>query len=160
MDIKILMANYLNKTHAKDIGILLNEYAKDPMGGANELSDDIINNVASKLSKLPNSFTIICYVDGKAAGLINYFENFSTFKCKPLMSIHDIMVSNKFRGLGISQMMLDKLELEAKKRDCCKLTLEVLEYNNIAKNSYLKFGFDSYELDPALGKAMFWEKIL
>ena len=46
------------------------------------------------------------------------------------------------------------------KKNCCKITLEVLEGNTIAKNAYKKFGFMGYELDPKMGKAMLWEKSL
>jgi len=157
---KILIANYLDKQHAKDIGYLLNSYAKDTMGGGEELSSNIIDNISLRLSQLPNSFTIICYVDNTPAGVMNCFENFSTFRCKPLINIHDIFVAKEFRGMGIAQKMLKKLEDEAKLRECCKITLEVLEGNEIAQNLYKKFGFGGYELDPKIGKALFWEKVI
>ena len=48
----------------------------------------------------------------------------------------------------------------ATERGCCKLTLEVLSNNPRAMGSYTKFGFKSYELDPELGTAQFWEKKL
>ncbi len=84
----------------------------------------------------------------------------STFKCKPLINIHDVVVLNEFRRLGISQRMLSKVEEIAKEKGCCKMTLEVLEGNKAAQNSYLKYGFEGYELDPAHGKALFWKKSL
>ena len=56
--------------------------------------------------------------------------------------------------------MLGKVELLARDRGCCKLTLEVLEGNAVARSAYEKFGFTGYELDPAMGKAHFWEKKL
>jgi ribosomal protein S18 acetylase RimI-like enzyme len=58
----------------------------------------------------------------------------------------------------LSQLMLSKVEEIAKAKGCCKITLEVLEGNEIAKNAYRKFGFSSYELDPAMGRALFWQK--
>ena len=45
-----------------------------------------------------------------------------------------------------------------KRLECCKLTLEVLENNDIGKNLYQSIGFVNYELDPAMGKAIFLEK--
>jgi len=160
MNIRINKVNYQNLIQAKDIGYLLNEYAKDPMGGGEALSKEIQDTVALKLSQLAHSFTILAYVDDKAVGLITAFENFSTFKCKPLISIHDIVVLEQYRGLGISQKMLEELEREAYKRGCCKITLEVLDGNHVAQNAYRKFGFTDYELDPQMGKALFWEKSL
>ena len=160
MKVEVLLADYLDNQHANDIGYLLNDYAEDPMGGGTSLSDHIKQNLAKELSKIPHAFSVICYVNDKPAGLINCFEAFSTFKCQPLINIHDIVVVNEFRGLGISQLMLAKVEEQAKNKGCCKITLEVLEGNEIARNSYMKFGFDGYELDPEMGKALFWQKAL
>lgn len=39
----------------------------------------------------------------------------------------------KFRGLGLSQRMLHKVEDIARQRGCCKITLEVLEGNAVAR---------------------------
>ena len=117
-------------------------------------------NVARELSKLSYAFSVLSHVDGAPAGLVNCFESFSTFNCKPLINIHDIVVSSEFRGNSISQKMLATVEDIARKKGCCKITLEVLQGNVIAKHAYRKFGFHGYELDPALGKAEFWQKSL
>jgi ribosomal protein S18 acetylase RimI-like enzyme len=56
--------------------------------------------------------------------------------------------------------MLEKVEDIAISKGCCKLTLEVLEGNKIARASYNKFGFSDYVLDPKMGKALFFQKVL
>jgi ribosomal protein S18 acetylase RimI-like enzyme len=160
MNIEVFVADYGDTEQATHIGYLLDVYSRDPMGGASPLPDKISLNVAAELSKLPHAFSVICYVDGRPAGLVNCFEAFSTFKCKPLINIHDVIVIEAFRGIGISQRMLSMVEDIAKSKGCCKITLEVLEGNEIAKSSYAKFGFTGYELDPEMGKAMFWQKNL
>jgi ribosomal protein S18 acetylase RimI-like enzyme len=158
MNIEILLADYSNEQHSNDILFLISQYALDPMGGGEALSPFAQENLISELSKKADAMSLIAYVDGNAAGLINCFEGFSTFKCKPLINIHDVVVLNDYRGLGICQLMLNKVEELAKEKGCCKLTLEVLEGNNAAKNAYIKYGFEAYELDPAIGKALFWQK--
>jgi len=160
MNVEIVKANYSNKDQGKDIALLMNEYAKDPMGGGKPLNDEVINNIATELSKLPYAFSIIGYIDGFPAGLVNCFELFSTFSCRPLINIHDMIVLKEFRGQGLSQMMMNKVEEIAISKSCCKLTLEVLSGNEVAKSSYKKFGFTDYELDPSVGSALFWEKSL
>ena len=160
MDIDIVRADYLDKQHAGDIGYLLNCYAVDPMGGGTPLPQEVQQNLARELAQLPHAFSLLCYVDRRPAGLVNCFEAFSTFRCKPLINIHDIAVLAEFRGLGLSQLMLTEVEKIAREKGCCKLTLEVLEGNTAAKKAYEKFGFHGYELDPALGNAMFWQKSL
>jgi ribosomal protein S18 acetylase RimI-like enzyme len=155
---EVIIADYNNQQHATDISLLLNSYAKDPMGGGQALSQHVQDNLASELARVPNAFTVLCYVDNEAAGLINCLQGFSTFKCKPLLNIHDVTVATSFRGQKISQHMLRKVEEIAIIRNCCKITLEVLAGNTVAKNAYLKFGFAGYALDPEMGNAMFWEK--
>jgi ribosomal protein S18 acetylase RimI-like enzyme len=160
MKIKVLIADYSNDMQGKDIGYLVNCYAADPMGGGKSLPDNIKNSLAPALSKIPHAFTVLCYVDERPVGLVNCFEGFSTFNCKPLINIHDMFVSGEFRGLGISQKLLTMVEEVAKEKDCCKITLEVLEGNKAAQSAYVKYGFTDYELDPIMGKALFWQKYL
>jgi ribosomal protein S18 acetylase RimI-like enzyme len=103
---------------------------------------------------------LLAFVDGVPAGLVIGFEGFSTFACKPLLNVHDVFVAARFRGRGLAGRMLARVEEIAKQRGCCKLTLEVLEGNAVAQSVYRKFGFSGYQLDPQLGKALFWEKKL
>ncbi len=158
MAIKLLQADYNNPQHGNDLVMLLNAYALDPMGGGEALSENVQKNLVTTLAKRNDVFTILCYVDEQPAGIINCVEGFSTFKCKPLINIHDCGVLAKFRGLGLSLKMFAKVEEIAVARGCCKLTLEVLQGNVVAQNAYKKLGFAGYELDPETGYALFWEK--
>ena len=158
MNVHIFIANYTDSQDAGDIGSLLDMYAADPMGGGKNLPEAVRERVASELAKIPHAFTVLCRVDGHAVGLVNCFEGFSTFQCKPLVNIHDIVVHPDFRGQGLCQKMMARVEEIARDKGCCKPTLEVLEGNSVAQASYKKFGFAGYELDPSVGKALFWEK--
>ena len=160
MNIKVVHADYGNPAQGADIVRLLNGYALDPMGGGEPLPANTGDHLVQKLAAIPHAISLLCYVDGNAAGLLNAFEGFSTFQCKPLINIHDIAVASDYRGLGISQLMLSELERMATQRGCCKVTLEVLQGNTVAQNAYTKYGFSAYELDPKMGKAMFWQKSL
>ncbi len=117
-------------------------------------------SLATELSRRPHAFSVLCYIDGRPAGLVNCFEGFSTFRCKPLVNIHDVVVIDEFRGRGVSRKMLQRVEAIARQRGCCKLTLEVLEGNEAARRAYRRYGFSGYQLDPAAGQALFWEKHL
>jgi ribosomal protein S18 acetylase RimI-like enzyme len=160
MNIEVIKAGYLNEQHKKEIPMLLDSYASDPMGGGKPLDEKVKINVVKELSRRPYAFSVIAYIDGQPAGLVNCFEAFSTFSCKPLINIHDVVVLNQYRGNGISQIMRDKVEEIARSKGCCKVTLEVLSNNEVAKSAYRKFGFSSYELDPEAGTALFWQKPL
>lgn len=160
MDIVIRIADYQNPQDAEALVSALDHYAKDPMGGGEGLKASTKKNLVANLAQTPNAFSILAFVDNKIAGLTNCFQAFSTFKCQPIINIHDLAVLAEYRGMGLSQKMISVVETIAQERNACKLTLEVLEGNKIAQNAYLKYGFAGYELDPTMGKAMFWEKPL
>ena len=159
-DILVLQASYTNPVHAEAIGLVLNHYAEDPMGGGQSLAPDMLQQLPGELAKLPHAFSVLAFVGGEPAGLVNCFEGFSTFACRPLVNVHDVSVVSKFRGLGLSQKMLQKVEDIARQRGCCKITLEVLEGNGVAQASYKKFGFSGAQLDPEHGQMLFWNKYL
>ncbi|NMP14724.1 GNAT family N-acetyltransferase [Thalassotalea sp. Y01] len=156
----IVLAQLENPQHQQDLLMLLNAYAVDPMGGNEGLSDYTKKNLIEAMKHNPQVFSLLCYVDDKPAAICNCVIGFSTFKAKPLLNIHDMAVLPEYRGRGLSHKLLARAEQEALGRGCCKLTLEVLNGNEVAKASYIKFGFTGYELDPQLGLAEFWEKAL
>lgn len=171
MNITTELADYSNPEHAQDIIHLLNLYAMDPMGGGSPLPRETQERLIPALAERLGAFSLIAYAltdttndcnqpGKKAIGLANCFEGFSTFKCKPLVNIHDLAVLEPYRGKGIAQLLLDKVCEIAKEKNCCKVTLEVLEGNKPAQQAYIKSGFKGYELDPAMGSALFWEKAL
>lgn len=160
MNVEVILVDYGNAEQEGDLVALLDNYAKDPMGGGEALEGDVKARLVGELAKLPHAFSVMAYVEGKPAGLINCFMGFSTFAARPLVNIHDVTVDAAYRGLGIAQRMLAKVESIAKARGCCKMTLEVLQGNLSAQNSYRKFGFSGYELDPEMGQAVFWQKKL
>lgn len=160
MAISIIKADYNNDTHAQDIVFLLNEYAMDPMGGGEALSDYTQQHLIKNLKQQSNIFTVLAYVDDKPAGIANCVVGFSTFNAKPLVNFHDVAVIKDYRRQGLTKLMFNKVEEIAKEMGCCKLTLEVLEGNSVARSAYADQGFSGYELDPKMGQAVFWQKKL
>jgi ribosomal protein S18 acetylase RimI-like enzyme len=155
---EIIPADYADPQHQELIPRLLDAYARDPLGGGQPLREEVKANLVGELRKLPNALSLLGFCDGKPAGLVNAFFAFSTFQCKSLLNIHDMIVLPEYRGMGLSQQLLAAAEAIARARGCCKLTLEVQSGNAVAMGTYRKFGFAGYELDPVHGQAMFWQK--
>ena len=139
---------------------LLDAYARDPMGGGQPLAADVKSRLCDDLAARCDAASFIAWADRQAVGLINCFEGYSTFKARPLMNIHDIVVLPSQRGRGVGQALLEAVQDHARQRGCCKLTLEVLTGNAVAMRSYSRFGFAPYALDPAAGVATFLQKWL
>jgi ribosomal protein S18 acetylase RimI-like enzyme len=158
--VNIIKADYLLPEHGAAIVRLMDEYAQDPMGGGQGLSEHAKAHLVAALAARSDARSVLAYIDTEAVGLVNCLEGFSTFACAPLLNIHDVIVSQAFRGQGIARLMLAKVEEMARALGCCKLTLEVLEGNLVAQRTYRAAGFKGYALDPEMGQALFWEKKL
>ncbi len=156
---EILIADYANERHGKDIVELLDGYAQDPWAPF-PLTESVRASLILELQKRPNLFSVLAYVDGQRAGLTNCIETFSTFAARDVINIHDVFVVPAFRGRGLCRKMFDVVAEVASQKNCCKLTLEVLEANHAAQQIYLQLGFDGYELDPQAGRALFWQRKL
>lgn len=155
---EVIPADYSDPLHQDLIPDLLDAYARDPLGGGQPLRDEVKANLVAELRKLPNALSLLAFREGRPVGLVNAFFAFSTFQCKSILNIHDMIVLPEYRGQGLSQRLLAAAEAIARAKGCCKLTLEVQSRNDVAMGAYRKFGFAGYELDPVHGQAMFWQK--
>ena len=155
----IALADYRDPRDAADVVALLDAYARDPMGGGEPLSDAVKARLTGDLAANPQAFSLLARLDGEAVGLANCFMGYSTFAAAPLVNIHDLAVLPETRGKGIGKALLAAIEAEALKRGACKVTLEVLS-GNPARHLYEACGYGDYQLDPATGHALFWQKRL
>lgn len=158
--VAIVRADLRCQAHAQALVTLLDGYARDPMGGGEPLSAYARAHLAETLAARPGTHVLLAYAGAQPVGLLNAFEGFSTFACRPLLAVHDIAVAPGWRGQGIGQRLLAEAEAVAREIGACKLTLEVLDGNAPAQAAYRKAGFAPYVLDPALGRAQFWQKPL
>ena len=158
--LQIKRVDYLNAQDAQALVFLLDAYAQDPMGGGEALQPENAARLCSDMAHIAGAASFIAWLEAKPIGLINCFEGYSTFKAKPLLNVHDIAVLSGHRGQGVGQALLKAAEDYARKRGCCKLTLEVLSGNAQALSSYIRFGFTQYELAAAAGQAQFMQKWL
>ena len=156
----IYQVDYANLTHGAALVSLLDAYAKDPMGGGEGLSDFAKTNLVTSLAARPQAFSVLAAVGNTPVGLVNCIEGFSTFACKPLVNVHDVVVLPGYRSQGIAAKMLSFCETLARDRGACKLTLEVLQGNLGAMRVYQRFGFAGYQLGSTSGQAQFMQKWL
>jgi ribosomal protein S18 acetylase RimI-like enzyme len=156
--IEIEIADLSNPEHTRAIVSLLQQYALHPMGGGESLPEYTLKNLPEALASRNDCTVILAWDGATAIGLCNCFECFSTFACKPILNIHDVYVSDGYRGQGVASRMMQKAEQFARAKGCCKLTLEVLTHNDSAKACYRASGYQPYQLDSEFGQAEFWQK--
>jgi ribosomal protein S18 acetylase RimI-like enzyme len=158
--LSVRLADYADGTDAAAIVMLLDAYARDPAGGAEALSAYARENLVRELATRPQAFSVLAFDGDAPVGLVNCIEGFSTFKCRPLVNVHDVAVLASHRGRGVAEQMLRVAEHEAVRRGAVKMTLEVLAGNRPALRLYERIGYAGYQLDPAMGTAQFMQKWL
>lgn len=156
----VRQADYGHPSDAAAVVALLDAYASDPAGGGEPLSDFVKTNLVRELAARPQAYSVLAFDGEQPVGLVNCIEGFSSFKCKPLVNVHDVAVLASHRGRGIAEAMLAEAERIAVERGAVKMTLEVLSGNVPAVKLYRRIGYEGYQLDPAMGTAQFFHKWL
>jgi GNAT superfamily N-acetyltransferase len=146
--LRVCVAHFTNDVEAKAVARLLSAYSEDAEFGAGvAFTDEHQSKLAKQLGTMPGAFTVLAYHGDEPVGVATCFASFSTWKCAPLVNVHDIYVVVGARKQGVCSAMLQRVDDVAVERGCCKLTLEVLPSNGRAKGAYGKHGFGPYDIN-------------
>lgn len=157
---KIIKIALDNKMHCDALMDQMSLYATDIMGGGDQLSLYCQKNLIPKLKKREDYHAWLAFDGEKAIGILNAFESFSTFYAQPLLNIHDLAVTPAYRNKGVATQLMQQAEQFSIQQNYCKLTLEVLTENELAKHLYKTLGYAPYQLSATAGVAEFWQKQL
>lgn len=149
MYVQVREADFGDGRDAKGIIAVLDSYASAPVGGGKPLAPDVRERLIPMLREHPTSLALLAFVDDEPVGIAVCFFALSTFRAAPLLNIHDLAVLPQYRGKGVGRALLKAVEEHARRKGCCKLTLEVLDDNTRARSLYRRFGFD----DVVVGKS-------
>lgn len=139
--IRIVDADFGDPGHAAGIVAVLDSYASDPRGGGEPLAAEVRARLVPSLRAHPTSLVLLAFDGERPVGIAVCFVGFSTFAARPLLNVHDLAVVPDARGRGIGRALLAAAEARARRRGCCKLTLEVQDENARARGLYASFGF-------------------
>jgi len=114
MPLHVLPVDYQLSAHRDAVVMLLDAYARDPMGGGEGLTKDVKSRLCDDLATRPTAASFIAWLGDEPVGLVNCIEGYSTFKAQPLMNIHDIAVLPDHRGAGVGQALLAAAERHAR----------------------------------------------
>lgn len=156
--VQIVAADLTRADHQAAVVSLTAAYALDPMGNEGPLPDDVLARLVPGLASLPTTRVLLAYLDGRAVGLATCFLGFSTFKGRPLLNIHDLVVREEARGRGIGRQLLGAVAAKAVELGCCKVTLEVHGQNERAKHLYEATGFAQVGLGTRGGGVLFYAR--
>jgi ribosomal protein S18 acetylase RimI-like enzyme len=139
--INIIKCDYENPKHTNAVKLLLNAYIADEMGDGTVLDEKTGDTLIKKLNSHERAIVLLAKDGDEFIGLLTAFENIATFKAKPMINVHDIIVLKEYRGRGAGRRLMNAVVVEAKKRECARITLEVREDNAAARNLYKSMDF-------------------
>ncbi len=154
-DTRIILGDIKNEEHQRAMIQQLDLYMQDPMGGVGPISEDLSTKVLEGLKKQSNYIFFLAIHKGEYVGFANCYINFSTFKARQYINIHDFAVSKEFRSLGIGKRMMSEIVGFAKENGFSKVTLEVRDDNNSAQKLYRSMGFRD-----CIPPMFYWEKVI
>jgi len=154
-EVSFQFCDYTNEYHCKKFAELISHYMTDPMGGSEPLTPIEQLRLVDGMANHPSGFVLFVLHSDEIVGLVTCFINFSTFKVKKYLNIHDVIIQKEYRGIGIGRELIKKCIDIASERNYCKVTLEVRDDNAGAKLLYESFGFKDSE--PVMH---FWTKVL
>lgn len=105
--------------HCQALVGLLDDYARDPMGGGTALSAYTREHLMARLRERTDFVSFLAFDGEQAIGLVNGFEGFSTFAARPLLNIHALTVRADYGGRGIARLLID----EATRRCRCSTAI-------------------------------------
>jgi len=149
MTLHVRDADLDDERDARSIIALLDSYASAPVGGGQPLASDVRERLIPMLREHPTSLVLLAFVDDEPVGIAVCFFGLSSFRARPLLNIHDLAVLPQHHGKGVGQALLKAVEDRARRKGCCKLTLEVLDDNARARNLYRRFGFGDVVVDQS-----------
>jgi len=74
-------------------------------------------------------------------GFIQLYPIFSSTRMNKLWLLNDLFFSEKFRGKGVSVLLIEEAKKLCKKTNACGLILETAKTNEIGNSLYPKTGF-------------------
>ena len=158
--VNVIQADLDDPRHGEAVVEILDEYARDIMGGGNPLPDEVRENLVDGLRRHPASMVFLAYQDRRPVGIAVCFVGFSTFAAMPLINVHDLAVSRVMRRRGIGRMLLESVQAKALELGCAKVTLEVRDDNSGAERLYRSFGFGDEQLGDSVAAMRFLVKKL
>jgi GNAT superfamily N-acetyltransferase len=151
----VVNADLENEAHETAILEILDEYASDPVITGQRLDPQALERVIPGLRDHPTCMVFLAFEDELAVGFSVCFRMFSTFAGAPFLNVHDFAARATHRRRGVGRCLLATIEERARALGCCKLTLEVNDGNEPARQLYQSVGFRNIGTTK-----LYWEKPL
>jgi len=140
--------------------IKIDSASKEDLSGISSLIDELqsdldeedildpatIKNNLLELYKDPNSFLYLARQKNTIVGFVNFSIRKTILHPSASALIDELIVSKKYRGIGIGESLVNKVIRHCQDLGCCELEVSTLISNKGAREFYRKCGFEEEAL--------------
>lgn len=91
----------------------------------------------------PRIEVLLVEIDGTPRGMVILYQAYSSWRGAPTLMIHDLFVEEAARGSGAGRALVTAAAKLADQRGCCRLDVNVLDWNAPARKFYESLGFSA-----------------
>ena len=166
MPISIYLGDLRDPFDAQATLQILSVYHESIVGNNGPLPEEVRETVIDGLLACGNQRVFLAVESDansiefrRAIGMAVCFVNYSTFRARSLINMHDLAVHPEYQGRGIGRTILENVIRYAAENQHYAVTLEVRKDNINALKLYRKLGFAGVE-ENADGEAMLFGKLV
>ncbi len=108
--------------------------------------------IAKRIQQKDSVIYVAINKNEELTGFVQLYPSFSSVRMQRLWILNDLYVESKYRGQGISKMLIDRCKEHCSATNGCGLLLETETSNHIGNQLYLKTDFHLEE-----NNFYFWE---
>lgn len=120
------------------IHALLTELAAFEQGSVDATAADLERDA---FGPKPLFEALLAERDGRAVGMLTFLSLYSSWRGRPALMIHDLFVQEAARGTGAGKALVGRLAEIARECGCCRIDVNVLDWNDKARAFYASLGF-------------------
>ena len=124
------------------IHALLSELAAFEQGSVAATAADLERDA---FGPQPRFAALLAELYGTPVGMLTYLSLYSSWRGRPALMIHDLFVQEAARGLGAGKALVSALTAIAREQGCCRIDVNVLDWNENARAFYAALGFGHNE---------------
>lgn len=161
MTVSIRELDFANALDRDALAKMIQSFSADEaIGGKGIASETAVAAVAGLARRVPSIWVAMAWDESgesrRGAGMVITIESYSTFAAAPVLNIHDVAVASDYRRQGVGRRLVEAARDEARRRDCCKMTLEAYRQNEGAIRLYRDLGFRSPGEGTPTGETLFF----
>jgi GNAT superfamily N-acetyltransferase len=130
---------FVKKTDLKKVVALCEQHANFEKADYNPTNKEQLLNI-NIFSDKPNLFCLVVEHENEIIGYATYMKQFSTWDSKFYIYMDCLFLTEKSRGFGLGEDLIERIKVEGKKLKCNHIQWQTPDFNKRAIKFYERIG--------------------